>query len=304
MMSPRRRAQLTAMMKQVVKEGTGTAAALEGIEVAGKTGTAELDIARRHQRPVVHRLRRPKVAVAVTLERLQGGIGGDRRRADRQAGARGAAAASEMRERRARHARRRALPGAHAARLGRHGRRLLRRGPAARPPRRAQAAAPRASPRTRSSSSASAARLERRRRCSTRTSSASTTAASGTAPTTSRWSTSTGRTLKQLDPRATAPLEPDARDRHRDRRSCAPPRFAHQRGVVHRDIKPHNVIVDDEGRAKVTDFGIARAGASDMTETGSIMGTAQYLSPEQAQGHAGRRRAPTSTRSASCSTRC
>src|SRR5215208_217925 len=61
-------------------------------------------------------------------------------------------------------------------------------------------------------------------------------------------------------------------------------RFAHRRGVVHRDIKPHNVIVDDDGRAKVTDFGIARAGASDMTETGSIMGTAQYLSPEQAQG--------------------
>jgi eukaryotic-like serine/threonine-protein kinase len=63
-------------------------------------------------------------------------------------------------------------------------------------------------------------------------------------------------------------------------------RFAHQRGVIHRDIKPHNVILDGEGRAKVTDFGIARAGASDMTETGSIMGTAQYLSPEQAQGHA------------------
>jgi beta-lactam-binding protein with PASTA domain/predicted Ser/Thr protein kinase len=62
-------------------------------------------------------------------------------------------------------------------------------------------------------------------------------------------------------------------------------RFAHGRGVVHRDLKPHNVILDEEGRARVTDFGIARAGASDVTLTGSIMGTAQYLSPEQAQGH-------------------
>jgi eukaryotic-like serine/threonine-protein kinase len=63
-------------------------------------------------------------------------------------------------------------------------------------------------------------------------------------------------------------------------------RFAHNRGVIHRDLKPQNVIVDDEDRIKVTDFGIARAGASDVTQTGSIMGTAQYLSPEQAQGHA------------------
>jgi eukaryotic-like serine/threonine-protein kinase len=62
--------------------------------------------------------------------------------------------------------------------------------------------------------------------------------------------------------------------------------FAHRRGIIHRDFKSQNVIVDADGNAKVTDFGIARAGTSEITETGSIMGTAQYLSPEQAQGHA------------------
>jgi eukaryotic-like serine/threonine-protein kinase len=61
-------------------------------------------------------------------------------------------------------------------------------------------------------------------------------------------------------------------------------RFAHRRNVIHRDLKPHNVILDPEGNVKVTDFGIARAGASDITQAGAIMGTAQYLSPEQAQG--------------------
>ena len=60
--------------------------------------------------------------------------------------------------------------------------------------------------------------------------------------------------------------------------------FAHKNGIVHRDIKPHNVVVAPDGRLKVTDFGIARSGTSQMTETGSIIGTAQYLSPEQAKG--------------------
>ncbi|MBK5224439.1 MAG: Stk1 family PASTA domain-containing Ser/Thr kinase [Acidimicrobiia bacterium] len=65
--------------------------------------------------------------------------------------------------------------------------------------------------------------------------------------------------------------------------------FAHRNGVVHRDIKPGNILIAPSGQVKVTDFGIARAfgggGAdSNLTQTGSVMGTATYFSPEQAQG--------------------
>jgi serine/threonine-protein kinase len=91
-----------------------------------------------------------------------------------------------------------------------------------------------------------------------------------------------GRSLKELIvARGPAPIHVAV---DYARQILAAIRFAHRHGIVHRDIKPHNVLVDGEGRLKVTDFGIARAGTSQMTEAGSIIGTAQYLSPEQAKG--------------------
>jgi eukaryotic-like serine/threonine-protein kinase len=91
-----------------------------------------------------------------------------------------------------------------------------------------------------------------------------------------------GRSLKELIV-ARGPLPVDQAVAYA-RQILGAVRFAHRKGIVHRDIKPHNVLVDTDGRLKVTDFGIARAGASQMTEAGSIIGTAQYLSPEQARG--------------------
>lgn len=70
---------------------------------------------------------------------------------------------------------------------------------------------------------------------------------------------------------------------------CAALEFSHRHGIIHRDIKPGNVMLNQSGQVKVMDFGIARAlasGATTMTQTSAVIGTAQYLSPEQARGEA------------------
>ena len=61
--------------------------------------------------------------------------------------------------------------------------------------------------------------------------------------------------------------------------------FAHEQGLIHRDVKPQNVLLNGDGRAKVTDFGIARSlDVAGVTQTGTVLGTSEYIAPEQARG--------------------
>ena len=92
-----------------------------------------------------------------------------------------------------------------------------------------------------------------------------------------------GKTLKQYI-QEFSPLS-SARSVHIMKQLTSAIAHAHENGIIHRDIKPQNILMDEEGNVKITDFGIATSlGATSYTQTNSVIGTVHYLSPEQARG--------------------
>jgi tRNA A-37 threonylcarbamoyl transferase component Bud32 len=93
-----------------------------------------------------------------------------------------------------------------------------------------------------------------------------------------------GRSLEELASRGPLPIP---QVRHILREAALALGHAHRRRVVHRDVKPANIMVDDEGRVVLTDFGISKAArtSTELTGSGSILGTPHYMAPEQARGH-------------------
>ena len=278
------------MMEERSQSGTGTAAQIPGVPVAGKTGTAETGVA-GPLHDLVHRFapaNAPRVAVAVVLEN-QTGVGGQVAapiakhimEALLAGGAnpnlvttcRPPTPSSTVFDGRYRIIRKLGAGGMADVYLAEDqelGRRVA-----------IKILNDRHAP-TSSSSSASGARRRTRPASRTRTSSRSTTAARPRAPTTSRWSTSTGGRSRSSSS-AAGPRRSRRRSTTRGRSS---PRSASRTGTGSSTATSSRTTSSSapDGRLKVTDFGIARSGASQMTEAGSIIGTAQYLSPEQARG--------------------
>ena len=225
-------------------------------------------------------MQRPRVAIAVTVEQTtgQGGtVAAPIAKQVMESLLRGRM--SEIAENTVIDGRYRVL---HKIGVGRDGRRLLRRGHAPRPQASRSSCCTRASRRTASSSSASGARPPRRPGLQHPNVVGVYDRGEFDGTYYIAMEYCEGGSLKDVIARE-APLDP-RRAIAITKQILVAARFAHRRNVIHRDLKPHNVILDDEDNVKVTDFGIARAGASDITEVGAIMGTAQYLSPEQAQG--------------------